>query len=52
MGQEQAALLAKQLEEMLQAGHKQHGASPVPCWRWDVPPCFQTEELMGNSLWP
>lgn len=50
--EEQAALLAMQLTEMLWACHKQRGANLVPCWSWDVPPSLQTGELMGNSLCP
>lgn len=52
MEQEQAALLATQLAEMLQACHKQRGANLVSRRSWDVPPSLQTEELMGNSLCP
>lgn len=52
MGQEQAALLATQLLEMLPACRKQRGANLVPCRIWDVPPSLQIEELMGNLLCP
>lgn len=36
--EEQAALLAMQLTEMLWACHKQRGANLVPCWSWNIPP--------------
>lgn len=52
MGQEQAALLATQLLEMLPACRKQRGASLVPCRIWDVPPSLQIEELTRNLLCP